>query len=440
MVYLQFTGLRYNNLYDEGMVIQLTIKRRLNISNNLMIVLPILFTMVTASIFYLIIIGVVGVDSSHMYFDGTAYAKESTVQEAIDSGKYTLVTDDVEIYKSGDSLIIVVPDDAEVPFNNDAMRPFYMPLLFLAFLLTVVFLTNRTLTRYVFRSIITPIETLVNGVHEIRDGNLEYRIEYKYNDEFATVCSDFNEMAQRLSDMVYRQRKDENSRKELIAGISHDLRTPLTSIKAYLEGIEKGVAASPLKRQQYLDTIKSKTQDLEYIINQLFLFSKMDVGDFPFHLERIDIWQELNRFADCHEKEYSEKGLTVSVVENAEIMCVDIDVVQFRNVVHNILENSVKYNDNEHAEVKIICQRDGNETAITLTDNGPGVSEEALSRLFDVFYRSDMARSDPSKGSGLGLAISKKIVERLGGKIRANNAEGGGLAIEITLPISKQGV
>ncbi|MCL2748299.1 MAG: HAMP domain-containing histidine kinase [Oscillospiraceae bacterium] len=364
----------------------MTIKRRIKISNNLMIVLPMLLTLVLGGIFSLIIIRVVGIDPRPMIADR-----------------------------------------------------YHIPLLFLAFLLTVVYFTNRALTRYVFRGIITPIDILVNGVHEIRDGNLEFRIDYGQKDEFAAVCADFNEMAQRLSDMVNRQQREESGRRELIAGISHDLRTPLTSIKAYLEGLEKGVATSPEMQEKYLDTIKRKTSDLEYTVNQLFLFSKLDTGNFPFHLDEVDIGRELRCFVDGHEKEYGEKGLSLLFTKNVESVYVEMDVVQFRNVIMNVLDNSVKYNDHERAEVTLECRQEGGEVRIAITDNGPGVREEALAKLFDVFYRSDASRSDPSRGSGLGLAIAKKIIERLGGAIGAENASGGGLAIEITLPIIRQG-
>ena len=413
----------------------MTIKRRIKVSNTLMIILPMLLTLLLGGTLYLIIIGVTGVDA-HPLGNKITYENRGTAQESIDTGTYTQVTDDVAVYKSAsDQYIIVVPDDTEIPFRFEGVQRYYIPLLFVVFLLTVVYFTNRALTRYVIRGVITPIEILVDGVHEIRDGNLEYRIEYDRKDEFVAVCTDFNEMAQRLSDMVDQQQREESNRRELIAGISHDLRTPLTSIKAYLEGLEKGVASSPQMQKKYLDTIKCKAGDLEYIVNQLFLFSKLDIGDFPFHLEDIDIGQELRHFTERHEKEYSEKGLAVSLVENVENVYAEIDVVQFRNVVINILENSDKYKNNEQANVIITCHRDGDTVIIELMDNGPGVSD--VTRLFDIFYRSDAARNDPSKGSGLGLAISKKIIERLGGKIGAKHAPGGGLTIEITLPISR---
>lgn len=366
--------------------------------------------------------------------------KNNSVPENIllENDTYALISKSSSIYRisAGEYTIIMLDENLNISYNNTIGKRLYIGIFGILFLIFAIVFINRTLTRFVFRSIINPINTLVGGVHEIRDGNLSYRIQYNNNDEFADVCSDFNEMAVHLLNMVNARQKDETNRRELIAGISHDLRTPLTSVKAYLEGIEKGVASTPEAQKRYFDIIKSKTNDLEYIINQLFLFSKLDIGDFPFHLEVIDIGYELSCFVACHEKEYAEKGLKI-INHSIEKIYTEIDIVQLRNVIYNILENSLKYKQEDIAVIKILCREDNGNVLITFTDNGPGVSEDALEKMFDVFYRSDTARNNPSKGSGLGLAISRKIIERLKGRIDAKNADGGGLEIRIMLPIIK---
>ena len=379
----------------------MTIKKRLFISNILMIIIPVIIAMITYLIGFLILNAVLHGELLEM---------------------------------------IIANQEARKIAGLEATYNVQMGLigfLVAAGLFSVLFFTNRFLTKFVFSKVEQPLEMLSDGVHQIRDGNLDHRINYSIKDEFQPICEDFNEMAVRLSDMVNARQKDEINRRELIAGISHDLRTPLTSVKAYLEGLEKGVASTPETQQRYLDTIKNKANDMEYIINQLFLFSKLDVGNFPFHLEVIDIGLELSGFIDSHKKEYDEKGLNLSLIQTIKNTYVEIDVVEFRNVIYNILENSVKYKMNEHGEISISCRKTGNDVIIAFADDGPGVSEEALSEIFDIFYRSDKSRNDPSKGSGLGLAISKKIIERLGGEIIAKNIPGGGLAVEITLPESR---
>lgn len=308
--------------------------------------------------------------------------------------------------------------------------------LLIIIVILIVFITNRLLTRMIIKSIITPLDTLVYGVHQIRDGNLSYRINYEGKDEFAAVCSDFNEMAERLLDMVNARQRDEENRKELIAGISHDLRTPLTSIKTYVEGIELGMASTPEIQKRYFGTIKDKTKDLEHIINQLFLFSKLDIGEFPMQTETINIGKFLSEFTKAVSDEYEQKGLRIDFTEATRDVMVDVDKVQFRNVLINILENSVKYGDKTQGVMLVSCHADKTAT-VTFTDNGPGVPKDTLEKLFHLFYRGDKARSNTSQGSGLGLAISAKIMELLGGSISAANAQEGGLSITLTLPIVK---
>lgn len=314
--------------------------------------------------------------------------------------------------------------------RNDAIRG----AVILFCVISVTLLANRFLTQFVFRRIVSSLDTLTCGVRQIRDGNLEYRIEYNEKDEFSDVCSDFNDMAVRLLDSVKARQKDEANRKELIAGISHDLRTPLTSVKAYIEGIEQGLAAAPEARVRYIETIKSKTRDLEQIIETLFLFSKLDLGEFPYRMEQVCLSEELSGIVSGVKDEYGRRGLNISDVRGMCGATVKIDSVQLRCAVINILENSVKYKDRESADMDIEISCNERSVTLSLTDNGPGVPPEALTKLFDVFYRSDASRSEPSRGSGLGLAITAKIIEGFGGAIRAELPDSRGLSVIITLP------
>ncbi|KZL91724.1 sensor histidine kinase [Clostridium magnum] len=376
-----------------------------------------------------------------LVYPSSPITSNSVVDTALSQGgSHTFIMDNMAVYRESiDKYSILLTDTDFQAHNNEEHEAYHSYLINLGiivtlFIIIIIILTNRFLTRFVFKSIITPLDTLVYGVHQIRDGNLNYHIEYEGKDEFAGVCSDFNEMAQRLLDSVNARQKDEANRKELIAGISHDLRTPLTSIKAYVEGIEKGVASTPETQKRYLDTIKNKTNDLEHIVNQLFLFSKLDIGEFPLYLEQINIGKEVSNMVASLSEEYQKKGLSIELTQNVENVYAQIDIVQFRNAVINILENSVKYKTEERGQMKISCQEEGPNVAITLADNGPGVSSEAIEKLFDIFYRGDRARTNPSKGSGLGLSITAKILEKLGGSIRAENVPEGGLAIIMILP------
>jgi len=229
-----------------------------------------------------------------------------------------------------------------------------------------------------------------------------------------------------------RRLKDEANRRELLAGISHDLRTPLTTINGYLDGLESGVASTPEMREKYLHTIKNKTIDMKHIIEQLFLFSKLDMDEFPFSPSRFDLTRALSDMIEELTEEYAMRGLEITINGSPENIFVHADISHFRRAVINILENSVRYKEKETGRMEISFSLDSNFAQIRFADNGPGVSNDVLPNLFNAFYRADPSRH--TKGSGLGLAISAKIIDRSGGTIRAENAGSGGLAVVIRLP------
>lgn len=303
-------------------------------------------------------------------------------------------------------------------------------------LLFIIFLTNRFLTRFVFRRISDPLKTLAEGVHQIRDGNLTHRIDYQGKDEFLPVCEDFNEMAERLRASVERSQKEEESRKELLASISHDIRSPLTSIRAYVEGLLDGVAVTPEKQKDYLSTIQKKTEEIDEMVRKLFLFSKMELGEYPYSPERLDAVKKIKDFAWASSEEYRRRGLQIEVGAMPNSAIIKADPTYFRSILINLLDNSTKYKEKETGTVLITGRIEGTDLLLFVDDDGPGVPDEALLKLFDVFYRSDPSRENPNQGSGLGLAIVAKTIERMGGAICAENLPNGGLRMVLALPLA----
>jgi signal transduction histidine kinase len=306
-------------------------------------------------------------------------------------------------------------------------------------ILAIIFITSRVLTRYLTKSITNPLELLTEGFYKIREGDLDFRIQYTKKDEFLPVSKDFNGMAHQLQQTMENQNKLEANRRELIAGISHDLKTPLTSIKAYVEGIEKGVANSPDMRRKYFTIIKRKIDDVDQIIAQLFLFSKLDTGEFPFNLVTITNKKLIDEYIAFIQHEYESEGVIILVEPSDDLVQLEVDSVQFQTVLTNIFENARKYVNQDRKLVRLSYEVVKNLFVLSIADNGNGVPEENLDDLFELFYRGDRSRNNPSNGSGLGLAISKKIIEGFNGTIRAYNQAEGGLKIVITLPISQKG-
>jgi signal transduction histidine kinase len=464
----------------------MTIKRRLFISNNLMIIIPVVLCILFAAVMSLAMIGVFGnfggrsLDDDRFYqakasiialdaaaqgedellgaVDGIAESNKSEhisvfiyksgqpigapalytplLQTALgEAGTHTWIFDHTALFARAVDEYHIILMNTNYYLNDDATYRSYVAisLVMLLLIIATIVVTNRILTRAIVKNIMVPIDALSYGVEQIREGNLTFRLDYSGKDEFDPVCAAFNDMAERLQKLENMRRSDEANRKELIAGISHDLRTPLTSIKAYLEGIDKGVAESPERRQRYLGIIKSKTDDLEHIINQLFLFSKLDVGEFPMNTECLNIGRSVSEIAVGLADEYKDKGLLLELRPCPSDLFICADAAWLRNVIINILENSAKYKVAEIGRVIIECGESDGCVDIALTDDGPGVPGTALDKLFDVFYRTDPSRN--TEGSGLGLAISERIVSLLGGRIFARLPQGGGLAVVLRFPV-----
>lgn len=297
-----------------------------------------------------------------------------------------------------------------------------------------IIVANRFLTRFVFQRIRGALDLLAKGVRQIRDGNLAVKLTYEGQDEFAPICEDFNDMARRLKESVDLIQKQEQNRKELLAGISHDLRSPLTSIKAYAEGIQDGIATTPELEAKYIRMIQTKADEMEHMISNLFTFSKMDMDDYPNYPEEVDLGAEIASFVQNESVAYKNKGLHLQYELIGETFKIWADPFQIRHILMNIADNSVKYKTAELGHLHIVCEAKAETVYLRLADDGPGTTTDNLERLFEVFYRDDRARSNPHKGSGLGLAIVKKMVQQMNGSIKAESVKPYGLAISMSFP------
>ncbi|HBV53296.1 MAG TPA: sensor histidine kinase, partial [Clostridiales bacterium] len=219
----------------------------------------------------------------------------------------------------------------------------------------------------------------------------------------------------------------------------HDLRTPLTSIKGYVSGLIDGIADSPEKRQKYLTTIYNTAEEMDRLVDDLFLFSKLDLDKVPFNFEHVEIGNYISQC--CEELKFSlEKKKMCLAYANLcpNPVYVMLDRGQFARVLINIADNSAKYKKNEIGSFYVAVTEDNGEVLIALKDDGEGIDSSLTGKIFDSFYRNDPARTNPVKGSGLGLSIAKQIVTSHGGRIWAESNIGEGLTIYIALPVEEQ--
>lgn len=306
----------------------------------------------------------------------------------------------------------------------------YAAIVLVALLATVVF-TNLYLTRNLFAHIQKPLDALMQGVKRIEDGDLDSPIAYEEQDEFRMACDAVDAMAVRLKKSLTEQQREQQRKQELIAGMSHDLKSPLTTIRAYTEALLEGVAPDEPTRQRYLQTIYARETDLEALVNRLFELAKLGASEYPMHLKALPLQETLHHILNACDHE----GISVDC--DAVIDCTVLaDRELLQRVLNNLVDNSRKYGANAPS-FGSVCEEDT--VTLWMEDNGPGVPEEQLPCLFEPFYRGDAARTKPGAGSGLGLAVVKKSMQQMGGNVRAENAPGGGLRIVMQLPMAKEG-
>lgn len=309
----------------------------------------------------------------------------------------------------------------------------------LAFFVALTVFVNGITSWWISRSILKPLHQLSLGTKEIREGNLDTRMEYQKKDEFGEVCRDFDEMRAYLKESVDQRLRDEKRRRSLITGISHDLRTPLTSISGYLDGLMDGIADTREKRSRYLQAIKTRTGNLVSLVDSLSEYSRLDNG-FRYRMEKADFKDFVDQYLGTYRSDAEQNHVEITFLYGKETYPVQIDREEFKRVFDNLFANTVKYRTLEKSNIQISLKRtmEGTDIELVFQDDGPGVPCESLEQIFDSFYRVDDARTQSEKGSGIGLAVVKEIILGHGGKVRAENREG--LAMIIHLPITREDI
>ena len=294
---------------------------------------------------------------------------------------------------------------------------------FVSIILILLF-TAAMLIIWIYQGIIRPIKKLEVATLNIQQGNLDFTLETDGKDEISELCASFEEMRKRLKESAEKQMASERENKELISNIAHDLKTPITAVKGYSEGLLDGVADTPEKREKYLRTINSKANEMDALLNELTLYSKIDTNRIPYNFNKLNVAAYFN---DCIEEigmdlENKNIGLAYFNYVDNDVMII-ADPEQLKRVVNNIVGNSIKYLDKKQGLINIRIKDVGDFIQVEIEDNGRGIAAKALPYIFERFYRADASRNSATGGSGIGLSIVKKIIEDHGGKIWATSKE-----------------
>lgn len=324
----------------------------------------------------------------------------------------------------------------------------------------ILLVTGLLLSVWIYQSILRPLSILRFATTQIGTGNLNQPIPVTSSDEIGELCRDFEEMRMRLKKMIEERIEAEENTREIMSSISHDLKTPITAIKGYTEGILDGVADTPEKQQKYLQTIYAKANDITYLIDELSLFSKVERNSLAYNFVAVNLE---NYFSDCLEDlslDLESKGISIDYYNATEKDTnILVDTEQLKRVLHNIIENAVKYNDKPDGHISIRVEslpappnnpplyrqlnEDGSDLnppelpdefiQVQIEDNGSGIAADDLPHIFDRFFRADASRNSSKRGSGLGLAIVKMIISEHGGKVWAESIEGVGSSFYFTI-------
>ena len=309
----------------------------------------------------------------------------------------------------------------------------FMSSLFLCMILILLF-TALLLTRWLEKSFFGPISVLNKGMNHIRDGNLDFILKTDEEGEVGELYQNYEEMRLRLKESQEEKLLQEKQNRELLSNISHDLKTPITSIKGYVEGLIDGVANTPEKQDKYIRTIYNKANDMDHLIDELTLYSRIDSDRVPYNFHRINVG---DYFGDCVEEigmDLESRGIELDysnlIAPETRIIA---DPEQLKRVINNIVGNSVKYLDKPHGRIVFRLLDEEDSIRVEVEDNGKGIAPRDIPYIFDRFYRTDSSRNSAKGGSGIGLSIVKKIIEDHGGYIWATSTLGEGTCMHIVL-------
>ena len=323
--------------------------------------------------------------------------------------------------------------DISLPQSSSSQVKLMAKDMILTATIILVF-TALSVGLWIYRSIAVPLVKLKKATKNIKEGNLDFVLEVEGNDEFSQLCQDFEEMRKRLKESTEEKILMDKENKELISNISHDLKTPITAVKGYVEGIMDGVADTPEKMDRYVRTIYNKTNEMDHLINELTFYSKIDTNRIPYTFSKLNVE---DYFSDCAEElglEMETRGIELVyanyVGKGVQVIA---DGEQIRRVIHNIVSNAIKYMEKPRGIIQLRVKDVGDFIQVEIEDNGKGIAAKDLPYIFDRFYRTDVSRNSSKGGSGIGLSIVKKIMEDHGGKVWATSRLGIGTIMYFVL-------
>lgn len=307
----------------------------------------------------------------------------------------------------------------------------------LLYILGMMFIVHTIMAYVMAKKVTQPIGDMMTATDEVKQGNYGYRINTSKESPLSSLSNSLNEMIIELDKGKEYQDKIETVRADFIANLSHDMKTPLTSIKIHAQAINDGIVNTPEKMDKYVNNILKKSSDMDAMLDELKIFNELELGTGNYTMHRINFEHFLQDAVDELNYDVSTDNVELRLSINVASPIIEFDPIKFKRVLNNIIFNSVKYAEvrpliidvklNEHQ------QADDAYIELVIADNGIGVASDQYDKLFTQYYRVDPSRNQTISGSGLGLSIAKSIIEHHSGTISAEKSEFGGLAIKIKM-------
>lgn len=281
--------------------------------------------------------------------------------------------------------------------------------------------------------VLRAVRELAAAARKVAGGQVGVRVAPDGPDELAGLARDFNVMSERLEETDRARRELEDARRHLFAAISHDLRTPLASIRAMVEAIDDGVVTDAETTQRYVRTVLGEVQRLSGLIDDLFELSRLDAGVLSLQLEPGSLHDLVSDMMEALQVQAAEKGLTLAGAVDESLPPVMMDAARVQRVLYNLVQNAIRHTPPD-GTVLLEAQEEPDAVRVDVVDSGEGIAAADLPLIFDRFYRGEKSRVRGQGGAGLGLAIARGLVEAHGGRIWAQSAPGRGARFSFVLP------
>ncbi len=319
--------------------------------------------------------------------------------------------------------------------NKQTVRDLNSELMTLIVEAVVVGLVISVALSYILsKTLLQPIIGMTKAAEAMAGGDFSRKLVVESGDEIGILADTFNNMAYQLKTTLEEIKKSEALRREFVANVSHELRTPLTSIRSYAETLTENDDLPRDMENDFLHVILNESDRMTKIVSDLLTLSRFDAGSGQLTIDAFSVENSMREVYNAIAMEARKHGHDITMSVEDSLPRIYGDKARIEQVILNILSNAVKYTP-DGGKIEITGGTTGNKVWIKIKDNGIGIPDDDLSRIFDRFYRVDKARSRESGGTGLGLSIAREIVIRHGGDILIESAAGGGTTVTVVLPI-----